>query len=242
MKKTFNRLLSLSLACAMLLSMGVSAFASDYNEMLKQGPDYFTEENLAKVEEHNQMAEAYLQNKLKLRAGESKHLTVPLYMQETTYSCGAASTRMVLASLGKKYSEATLRGSDYLQTDADKETIVWKMTKVLNDLLGAGTYMHKAISQYDFGSNLILSIDKDKPVICSVKASELPHYYNNKSFAGHYVVSTGYRYGMFGATSGNDVYFSDPNYDTRYFGTHFTDFSIMSGAIRQGNGFIVMAA
>lgn len=63
MKKTFNRLLSLSLACAMLLSMGVSAFASDYNEMLKQAPDYFTEENLAKVEEHNQMAEAYLQNK-----------------------------------------------------------------------------------------------------------------------------------------------------------------------------------
>ena len=141
-----KKFLTLLLSVSAILNMMVISFAQNTDEITKEAPDYFTQEYQEKVKEHDNKVNEFLNKNLPLRSGASRKLTVPLYMQEKTYSCGAASTRMILKYFNYNYSEATLRSSDYLNTDNDMQTIVYKITNVLNKILpNDKQYMHKKI-------------------------------------------------------------------------------------------------
>lgn len=237
MKKFISTFLIASL---LVLFSSVVAFAEVSPETYEQSPEYFTQENLEKIKEHNEKVEGYITSKNMLRAGSSKKLSVPVYTQQTNYTCGPACARMVLKYLGYTYSESELATAS--DTTDDSGAIVWKLRQAINDRISSGDgYIEKYIGSSGFSDNLIYSIDNDRPVICHTMAYELDYYNNNTAFHGHYIVANGYRYGMSGSTSDSTAYIIDPNYDSRYNGEFTCDWGNVNEAIAANAGYIIMS-
>ncbi len=186
------------------------------------------------------MVERYVSSKTRMRAGSSKKLSVPIYTQQTNYTCGPACARMVLKYLGYTYSESEL--SKASGATSSNGAIVWRLRQTINDRISSGNgYVEKYIGSSGFSDNLIYSIDNNRPVICHTMAHVLDYYNNNTAFRGHYVVASGYRYGMSGSTSDSTAYIIDPNYDSRYNGEFTCDWGNVNEAIAANAGYIIMS-
>lgn len=237
-----KKLLAIMVAVALLATLAVPAFAKlDVTaEQQRQVPSYNSTEEQAQRQETNQEVENYIINKSKLRSGGKKVLATPLYMQETDYYCGPACAQMILKHVtGTKYSQSKLADSNHLHTDADGETLVYRVTETLNKYITSSKYSHVLIYDSIFGNDLVYSIDKNRPIACQVYASSLPGYGSN--WGGHWIVATGYEWNMQGSSSYSTIYYNDPNYDSRYYGKHSCDVSEVENAMDDLNGYYVRA-
>ncbi|MGF6376971.1 hypothetical protein M2140_002050 [Clostridiales Family XIII bacterium PM5-7] len=145
---------------------------------------------------------------------------------------------MTLKYLGIEKTQSKL-ASDMGTTSANG-TYVYKMVNGLNKYLGSGKYKYVLTSQIAFSTGLQYSINKGKPVICHVMTGKLPNYagYNT----GHYVVGTGYQWGMEGTNSASDVDYNDPNNNSKYYGRWTTTWGKMNTAINNNAGYYIMAS
>lgn len=171
------------------------------------------------------------------RAGGSKRLSVTCYQQEQKNSCGPASCRMVLKYFGTSKTEATLRTEMHELPDKDF-THIDSVTSILNKYVSGKPYKKVFNSKEAFADNLMTNIDAGYPVICQVDTRKLPKY-GGTSYK-HYVVATGYMWGQGGSTGGiNTVYYNDPHYMSKYYGTAECTWSEMSEAINGHSGLYV---
>ncbi len=233
-----KKFIALMLTCVVSVSCSLCCFAST-EAQVDQVPDYYTEEYQQEVKAVVAEAEAYLENKLRLRTGAKKYLSVPLYKQIKDYYCGVASAQMVLEFLKApgEIDQEKLAADDYFETDKKGSTRVYNLVNGLNNRLGSKKYMSILIDDLAFATGLIYSIDAEYPVVCHVDTRKLPAYSGYS--CGHYVVATGYNYGSVPSSQSN-VRYNDPNYDNKYYGRFDVDFGVMESAIDARSGYYIM--
>lgn len=246
MKKILNVLLAMCLC----ISFCQAVFAVEPD--LEQVPDFYDESRLERIEQLKINVENMFGAPTDDCNGVSplvnypiistQDLNVPLYQQQTTYYCGNACTQMVLSYFGYNISQGTLAGSNYLATDANGETYLYKITNVLNSYLG-NAYESVNTNEISFANSLKYSININRPVICQVQTVYLPIYKENGRRSHHYVASTGYYSVQFSPNSIDDqetVYYNDPHYESQYYGKHSCYMSDMLTAIINNKGYFIM--
>lgn len=169
-----------------------------------------TEEQVQQAKISNAQIDAYYTNRIMPRFSGGTILSVPLYQQETSFTCGVASARMVIKyATGTKYAESTLK-SEMGVTSAGADS--GQVARILNKYIGSGSYQLTTTSNSQLWQSLVYSIDRDYPMICSVK--EMPEY---TSGSGHFIVLTGYTYGGSGVSAVQHVAYNDCHYNSNYF-------------------------
>ncbi|MBU5428237.1 C39 family peptidase [Tissierella pigra] len=163
---------------------------------------------------------------------DSKRLNVPLRQQEETYYCGPASAQMTILYLqGQSPTQRTLASN--MGTDKTG-TMVYRLAQELNKY---SRYEYTNTDSSNFVNDLIYSIDKGKPIIAHVRASSLPH--SPGAGSGHFIVNTGYLWGMSGSSSEDIVYYNDPHYKNEYYGKYSCTWSQMVKAIDDRLGYYI---
>lgn len=170
-----------------------------------------------------------------MRIGENNQLSVPLYMQQKTFTCGPACLRMTLKKLGITVSEATLEAK--AGTTSGSGTYVYMMRNTLNYYTG-NKYEYYKTANSDFQSKVISDIKKGYPIICHVAPSVLPNYKNQQAPAGHYVVVKGYII-QAGATANMSVTYNDPHYNPDIHGTWNAPLKTMITAINNNADYYI---
>lgn len=202
-----KKVTSLLLALVMCLGLCIPAFAMEacgYEEYQD-----FTGQEIANIALDNAKIEAALKNTGVARAGQYIKLDVPLYQQETTNYCGPACTQMVLAYKGKNYTQSQIASAmNFSVGGADSS----KIASVLNSKLGLNNaYSVTTTNQSTLSTDMIYSMQKDYPMICSVKT--MPKY---TSSSGHFLVLTGFNFGASGSQAVQTVYYNDPHWNDAY--------------------------
>lgn len=168
--------------------------------------------------------------------------TTPLIGQEQWFTCGAASGRMVLASLGIEVSEkdfATRAG-----TYVDGSTVVYKLQNALNYYIGSNTYKYKytaSLSSEDYLNNIKASLSNGFPIVVNVGIPSNNKGVFNYSADGHYVVITGIKEAPNGSVTLriNDPYSNKGANNPQKIEMAFEDFKYYN---TQGNGYSIFGS
>lgn len=235
MKKIFAILLPVIL----LMGVSVNVQANSSTDAAQQPardvgevfPEYYSESYQQDIENlKQQVAEDMAGMNNNERRVELVMVSMTTYQQQTTYTCGPASGRMVLSSHGIYVSEAQM-SSDMNTTTAG--TNIGNVAPALNKYVGSGTYIGVTTSDLTFYSGLIASLNRNRPVICNVRTGVLPKYSEDGKNVQHYLVANG----QYNRTT---VYYSDPHYDNTYYGAQSTSIDNMTQALNNNYGFYVM--
>ncbi len=235
MKKT---VITISLVLVMILGLNTNSFAGT-EEVLKQAPDVFSEENMQETEDLKRRVKKYIESMEEREIYGKKVLPVPLKKQINDYYCGPACARMTLLYLGKDVTQSAL--GNQMGTTQNDGTYVYRMTNALNARLGGNKYQYVLTSALSFGEGLTYSIDKNRPVICHVMTGRLPNYQPSGHNTGHYIVAKGYYYKASGTTGSDLVYYNDPNNKSAFYGSFSTTWSKMRAAINDNAGYYIMS-
>jgi len=114
----------------------------------------------------------------------------PLHKQETPYTCGPASLRMVLEYLGHPLSEAEI--AKKMGTKPKVGTSFWQMNRACNFYLKKFNTGLKARDKIGKAANdrlIFESIDRDRPVIFTWIAE---NHFDPGKLVGHYSVAIGF--------------------------------------------------
>ncbi len=137
---------------------------------------------------HGGMAKASSQ-KCAYEAAQYIELDVPLYGQQTSYTCGSASGSMILNSLGYNISESTFWNT---ANSGGQGTYVYMMRYTLNYYIGSSVYkevLTTSMSLDSFYNRIRTSLLNGYPVQIVIKIpSGSPFGYSS---SGHYVVIRG---------------------------------------------------
>lgn len=233
------------LSAVLLFNLSAVAVAAEDKQFPEMGclefwEDYYSYENQQEVQQLNNKVENFVQSKKLLRSGMAKNLSVPIHKQETTYSCGAASVRMVLEyKTGTDYGETSL-ASD-MGTQEGIGTHIDNIVSKLNTELGSGSYKKVSTSDISFGSGIMYSIEKDRPIICHIRTgTPLPNY-SSAGSSGHYIVAKGYYFNAQAGEGSSTVTYHDPHYNDSHYGTYTTSIEIMVQALNNRYGLYVMS-
>ncbi len=178
---------------------------------------------------------AFADTSIPSKVGELHQLNVPLYMQQKDYTCGPACIRMVLKKFGYTVSESTL--ATKAGSTESSGTYVYKVVETLNSYLG-NKYAYYTTSNSNFNLKTIENIKAGYPVICHVAPAILPNYKNHPAPSGHYVVIKGYAL-QAGTTTSISVYYNDPNYNPKIYGSYDTPSFVMEQAINNNSGYYI---
>lgn len=154
---------------------------------------------------------------------------VPLYVQETTSTCGCASGRMMLASYGIDVTESTFKSrATLLAGESADYTYVYVIRDTLNYFLedndSTVRYKYTLVSSYSASAyqDLVLTnILNNHPVQPNMKVSSTDYFPYTTN--GHYVVIKGMTYDS-GTASYNTIV-NDPHY--AYSDTYTVPLSVM---------------
>lgn len=200
-------------------------------EELLQSPGYSLQQNQERSKDLEQKVNAYMEDGMSINA-TSRLLEVTMYQQQEDYYCGPATAQMAIYYGGfKLYSQSTL--ANYMKTNEDDGTIVWRLRDGINHYWTSGNYKEVTTSQKSFEKGLVYSIDKGRPVPCHVMTGKLPTYDGHS--VGHYVLARGYD------SNNNRVYYIDPHYDEKHYGKHYCKYTTMTKAINENAGYYIMA-
>lgn len=204
----------------------------------QETPDYASPERIYRIEElKEKITQCALGNDASPYGGGRVLLEIPLYQQEKTYYCGPATIQMVLDYFNITKSQNEI--AEVVHTDSTG-TMVYRMRDGLNEL-GFVKYEYVATDEIAFGTGLMYSINNNVPVICHVKTGTLPNYADGKD-TGHYVVADGYMWAQGSSAGGTSlVYYNDPHYNDKYFGSYSCGWEVMEGAIERNAGYYIMS-
>ncbi|MEG3038783.1 MAG: C39 family peptidase [Erysipelotrichaceae bacterium] len=244
MLKTY-KIVVLSSILFLFTSLSVGAKESEENYFppefenygqYRNAPDYYSTDHQEKLDEKIKSSNNYMSQKNKARSGGANELSVTRYTQEKDWYCGPASAQMVIKyKKGVLYSQTTLAGKNYLETDLDgKTTYVWKVTRTLQKLTGLN-YEHSLVSQVNLGNSLVTDIDSNCPLILNPLSTSLPGFQGVKTY-GHYVVGTGYEWNSQGSQSYSNVIYLDP---WKSNGRKVINVSDMVTAISKNTGYFI---
>lgn len=221
----------------MLLGSFISVYAEESTEIdsrfesMEQylhAPNYYDENEILEREAYISTLSPINHN---TRTVWDKALSITRFQQDPNYNywCGPTAVQIVLKyKTGETYSQASL-ASD-MQTTSSSGTYVYQIRNKLNAVLGSGTYNYYLITDVQFETATVNSIDADCPVICHANTKSLIGY--GGAAGGHYVVAYGYTVGWEGSTSYDRIkYFDGWNTGNGSYGNHTVDFSVMETAI-----------
>lgn len=196
-----------------------------------------------------------------------KVLNVPTYKQEKSHWCGPACLQMVIKQVtGSKISQTALAQQAETAPPGGGGTIVWKMSRTLNQRgVGSDYYYVRDAGYSFFDATLQRSLNMGIPGIAHLLTRRLP-VYGGRNY-GHYVVIRG-RYihindpsvepysifeprcttrertaGAFAAPFYfNELYYTDP-YDgiNGVYGRHTVPPLVMFQAINDNAGYLIAA-
>jgi len=209
------------------------------DEQLKHAPDTYSPERIAEIEELKDKIEQ--ENANVPMSGERKLLSISATKQENNYYCGPACVYMTLRSFRIIKTQQQL--AQQMGTTLANGTYVYKARDCLNSYLGGGiSYKYVYTSEIPFNSGLQYSIKKGMPVLCHTRTGKLPGYRERGKDLYHYVLATGYEWGMQGGSGSSKVYYKDPINDNELFGARICTWSEMTEAINRNAGLYIMAS
>lgn len=231
----------LTLIFSIILTGFIVSFAEEFEgdtiPAEEHAPKLNSNEVQEEIEKQNKISEEYFNNKrtqgIGILSSGSRRLSVPLRQQQNSYYCGPASVQMTILQLrGSSPSQQTLANN--MGTNSSNGTYVYRVAQELQKYT---SYQYTTTSSSSYSSDLIYSIDKGKPMIAHVRASSLPH--SPGAGAGHYIVNTGYMWGMSGSSAVDRVYYNDPHYNNNYYGSYYCTWSQMIKAINDRAGYYI---
>lgn len=243
-----KKLIGLFVALSMLSPIFVKAeeeYPDEYEsyEQYINDPYYYDEERVKEREQDNIDIQS-IAKQIARRSGSSRVLNIPEIRQNEYYFCGPATVAIVLQyKTGKTYNQYTL-ASEMGTTEKDG-TMVYQVKNRLNKELN-GVYENYLVSNTDFSSKVVSSLENDYPVICNAKCKMLRGY-PNTSRSTHYIVAYGYEAGWIGSTSHDSLFYFD-SYDgyTNSYGKHdgsknekIYSFKEMKEAIQNATGYYI---
>lgn len=238
-----KKLLSLVLSLVILTSTCLNTYATpikNFDE--QQAPNYYSTKNIQARKETEKKIHTFLNSfaapKIITRGSGANKLRVRLVKQENNYYCGPATAKMVLNYVvSKNYSQSSLARD--MNTTSSNGTYVYELCDRLNQDINNNQYQYVGTWESNFSNSLVYSINQDRPVPCQVRASSLPEY--GSGWGGHWVLVTGYQWGSSGSSSASNVYYNDPNYDSRYYGAKSCTVNQMINAIDDQSGYYIRA-
>lgn len=176
-------------------------------------------------------------NTLAPRAGGSRQLNVTNYQQVNTSACGPACVYQILEYLGantESHTSIANAMTNYGQQGVGLSVLI----SYMNSRIASNQYIACTTSNAQFITRLINSIDKNRPVICHVNPHTL---YSSLPSNGHYVVATGYSWGMSGSQTEGSVTYNEVHHNNNYYGTYTISFTKMENAINARSGYYAAA-
>lgn len=202
----------------------------EYQEIIQQVPNFFTQEYQSKLE-------SLLSKASPLAVIGYKTLSVTNYQQEDPNWCGPAVAKMIIKYVeGTTVSQSTL--ANKMGTNSSG-TVLGTMCDVLNDdYITGDEYVPMALWQTGvvLANQIQYSINASNPVIAVCRTGVLPNYDKN---INHYLCITGYDYSA--DISVYECKYNDPNWDDDYYGSYWTTVPTMKQAIENHQSWFAVA-
>jgi hypothetical protein len=191
-----------------------------------------TEDELAEIENDNEIISAYYAAKQRLRGTTTKVLSVTPVQQINTYYCGPASALMVANFLNLKttsntaYTQSTIaQRIGTTSAGSSSSDITTGLNNILSENSMSMRYQRTTLSSAPIDTSIVYSIDHNVPLIVSVK--NMPDY---TSSSGHFIVVYGYSQNVSLNVVTTVIYYIDPHYNSSYYGQKTMALSQMNTA------------